>query len=74
MYDERKKKKGLAGNCVFVGVCAIVSSEYKHTDIRSVGKMTFQGDDVPGSRWHFVEQLATNFVNKIPEALAVFDI
>lgn len=44
MYDERrKKKKGLAGNCVFVGVCAIVSSEYKHTDIRSVGKMKFKG-------------------------------
>lgn len=55
MYDERrrKKKRGLAGNCVFVGVCAIVLSEYKHTDIRSVGKMMFQGGDVPGSHCHF---------------------
>lgn len=42
MYDERGEN-GLAGNGVFVGVCAIVSSEYKHTDIRFVGKMKFQG-------------------------------
>lgn len=43
MYDERrKKKKGSLETVFFVGVCAIVSSEYKHT-IRSVGKMTFQG-------------------------------
>lgn len=26
MYDQRRKKKGLAGNYVFVGVCAVVSS------------------------------------------------
>lgn len=72
--EEKKKKQGLAGNCVFVGVCAIVSSEYKHTDIRSVGKTRFQGAMCQAAMAIFKKKSVTYFVDWIPEVLAVLDI